>query len=127
MSMENYEKFVSHMERRFRFEAEKQAQKTEKTPLEGIKTACSKEEFEQLKKEGKPFQVKEKTGVHIICFDPTVQPIIQVKGRPTEIAAMLAFLVSEMVEDLVKRGGTSREAAERMFRMAIEIGIEKSR
>lgn len=127
MSMESYEKFVSHMERRFGFEAEKQDKKTEKTPFEGMKTAHNAEEFEQLKKEGKPFEIAEKAGIHVVCFDVKTQPIVQLKGTPLEIAAMLAFMVSEMVEDLVKRGGTSREAAEQMFRMAIEMGIEKSR
>lgn len=91
-----------------------------------LKEAGSEEEFKARLKEGKVFRLKEKAGFHVISIDENRPPLVQVVGDNVLIAQMLAFAISEIIENSVKNG-VPREQAEGMFRIALELGIATSR
>ena len=74
----------------------------------------------------KVFRLKEKAGFHVISIDENRPPLVQVVGDNVLIAQMLAFAISEIIENSVKNG-VPREQAEGMFRIALELGIATSR
>ena len=93
---------------------------------EFLGTAGSPEEFEQRIREGKPFKLEEKAGIHIISLDKSKPPIVEVKGDFELITSMLAFAISEIIEDAVKHTG-DRDGVERHFRFVMERAIMASR
>ena len=82
--------------------------------------------FTPYSREGKAFRLKEKAGFHVISIDENRPPLVQVVGDNVLIAQMLAFAISEIIENSVKNG-VPREQAEGMFRIALELGIATSR
>ena len=94
--------------------------------IDDLKEAGSEEEFKARLKEGKAFRLKEKAGFHVISIDENRPPLVQVVGDNVLIAQMLAFAISEIIENSVKNG-VPREQAEGMFRIALELGIATSR
>lgn len=94
--------------------------------IDDLKEAGSEEEFKARLKEGQAFKLKEKAGFHVISIDENRPPLVQVVGDSVLIAQMLAFAISEIIENSVKNG-VPREQAEGMFRIALELGIATSR
>ena len=94
--------------------------------IDDLKEAGSEEEFKARLKEGKAFRLIEKAGFHVISIDENRPPLVQVVGDNVLIAQMLAFAISEIIENSVKNG-VPREQAEGMFRIALELGIATSR
>lgn len=93
---------------------------------EFLGTAGSPEEFEQRIREGKPFKLEEKAGIHIISLNKSKPPIVEVKGDFELITSMLAFAISEIIEDAVKHTG-DRDGVERHFCFVMERAIMASR
>lgn len=54
-----------------------------------MKTAATQEEFEQLLKEGKPFQLKAAHSITIAKLPGDQPPFVQVHGDSEEITSML--------------------------------------
>lgn len=128
MSNNNYDAFRTFIEGRFGFGGGQSMKKEgQKAPsIDDLKEAGSEEEFKARLKEGKAFRLKEKAGFHVISIDENRPPLVQVVGDNVLIAQMLAFAISEIIENNVKNG-VPREQAEGMFRIALEIGIATSR
>ena len=130
MSNNNYDAFRTFIEGRFGFGGGGgQSMKKEgpKAPsIDDLKEAGSEEEFKARLKEGKAFRLKEKAGFHVISIDENRPPLVQVVGDNVLIAQMLAFAISEIIENSVKNG-VPREQAEGMFQIALELGIATSR
>lgn len=127
MSNNNYDAFRTFIEGRFGFGGQSMKKEGQKAPsIDDLKEAGSEEEFKARLKEGKAFRLKEKAGFHVISIDENRPPLVQVVGDNVLIAQMLAFAISEIIENSVKNG-VPREQAEGMFRIALELGIATSR
>ena len=128
MSNNNYDAFRTFVEGRFGFGGGQSMKKEgQKAPsIDDLKEAGSEEEFKARLKEGQAFRLKEKAGFHVISIDENRPPLVQVVGDSNLIAQMLAFAISEIIENSVKNGVPS-EQAEGMFRIALELGIATSR
>lgn len=127
MSNNNYDAFRTFIEGRFGFGGQSMKKEGQKAPsIDDLKEAGSEEEFKARLKEGKAFRLKEKAGFHVISIDENRPPLVQVVGDNVLITQMLAFAISEIIENSVKNG-VPREQAEGMFRIALELGIATSR
>ena len=127
MSNNNYDAFRTFIEGRFGLGGQSMKKEGQKAPsIDDLKEAGSEEEFKARLKEGKAFRLKEKAGFHVISIDENRPPLVQVVGDNVLIAQMLAFAISEIIENSVKNG-VPREQAEGMFRIALELGIATSR
>lgn len=126
MSNNNYDAFRTFIEGRFGFGGGMKKEGQKAPSIDDLKEAGSEEEFKARLKEGKAFRLKEKAGFHVISIDENRPPLVQVVGDNVLIAQMLAFAISEIIENSVKNG-VPREQAEGMFRIALELGIATSR
>ena len=127
MKNNHYNAFRTFIEGRFGFSGQNTKKEGQKAPsIDDLKEAGSEEEFKARLKEGQAFRLKEKAGFHVMSIDENRPPLVQVVGESDQIARILAFAISEIIESSMKNG-VPREQAEGMFRIAVETGIATSR
>lgn len=89
--------------------------------LDEMKTATTKEEFEQLVKEGKPFQLAAKNSITIASMDTTQPPIIQIKGDFQEVNFLFFYALAAIMNNAKKYGMTTEE-----LRKLFHEGVEQA-
>lgn len=91
---------------------------------EDLKTATNEAEFEQLLKEGKPFQLKAAHSITIAKLPGNSAPIVQVSGDSDEILTMFFYGLSEVAANM-KQHGTPKEEILKMFHGAVDVAVDQ--
>lgn len=90
-----------------------------------MSTAATKEEFEKLLKEGKPFQLKPKHSITVASIDETKPPIVQIQGDFKVISSMFFYALSEIMHNAEKHG-MPREEMRLHFHEGVELAYKLS-
>lgn len=91
--------------------------------INNMKTATNEKEFEQLVKEGKPFQLKAAHHITIAKLPGEQPPIVQISGNIDVILQMLIFGISEVAENM-RKNGVPKEEIKALFHGGVEMAVE---
>lgn len=95
------------------------------TFIDEMSTAATKEEFEKLLKEGKPFQLKPKHSITVASIDEAQPPIVQIQGDFKVISSMFFYALSEIMHNAEKHG-MPREEIRLHFHEGVELAYNLS-